>query len=87
MIDAEIELVMDPGGIDVAQQRERLVDQIVVIEQAAARFFVVIAPQHLVGDGDSAAERSRQITARRRSQQRANAVLFRVQALDQARHP
>ena len=60
MIDAEVELVMNPGGIDAGEQRERLVDQIVVIEQAAARFLVVIARQHGVGDGD---QRRRTIAA------------------------
>ena len=44
MIDAEIELVMNPGGIDAGEERERLVDQIFIIEQAAARLLVVIAP-------------------------------------------
>ena len=51
MIDAEIELVMHPGGVDVGQQRQRLVDQVVVIEQAAALF--------LGGDSASAPHRRR----------------------------
>src|SRR5579885_1191896 len=46
MIDAEIELVVHPGGIDIGEEVERLVDQIVVIEKAAARFFVVVARQN-----------------------------------------
>jgi len=31
VVDAEIELVMHPGGFDVAQERQRLVDQIVIV--------------------------------------------------------
>src|SRR5271169_773288 len=31
MIDAEIELVMHPGCIDIGEKRQRLVDQVVVI--------------------------------------------------------
>ncbi len=50
MIDAEIELVMHPGGIDVVQQRQRLVDQVVIIEQAAAALLGGIAGQDRVGD-------------------------------------
>src|SRR5580693_537212 len=34
MVDAEIELVVNPGGVDIAQQRERFVDQTVIIDQA-----------------------------------------------------
>ena len=60
MIDAEIELVMNPGGVDVGQKRQRLVDEIVVIEQAAARLFLLITRQHSVSDDD---ERSAAITA------------------------
>ena len=40
VVDAEIELVVHPGGIDVAQQRQRLVDEVVVVEQPAALFFL-----------------------------------------------
>ena len=77
MIDAEIELVVNPGGIDAGEQRQRLVDQIVVIEQAAARLLVLVAPQNRVGDGE---QRRRTIAADHGAQaiqQRANAGLFR----------
>ena len=68
VVDAEIELVVHPGGIDVAQQRQRLVDEIVVVEQPAALLFLagsVPAPRRRWCS--SAALRSRQATARRRS--------------------
>ena len=84
MIDAEIELVMHPGGIDAGKKRERLVDQIVVIEEATARLFVLIACQHGVGDVSSAAERSRQVTARRRS---SNAQTRTCSALSRSTKP
>ena len=41
VVDPEIELVVHPGGIDVAEQIEGLVDEVVVIEEAAA---VLLAP-------------------------------------------
>ncbi len=43
MIDAEIELVMHPGRIDIGEERQRLVDQVVIIDEAAALFLAVIA--------------------------------------------
>ena len=52
MIDAEIELVVNPGGVDAVEQRQRLVDQVVVIEQATPRLLLPVAPQNGVGDGD-----------------------------------
>ena len=52
VVDAEIELVVHPGGIDVAQERQRLVDEIVVVEQSAALLFLQVALQHLIGDGE-----------------------------------
>ena len=52
MIDAEIELEMDPGGIGVAQQIERLVDQVIVIDQPAALLLVAVTLQHFRSDGD-----------------------------------
>src|SRR6202034_2844836 len=51
-IDAEVELVVHPGGIGlVGQKRQRPVDEIVVIEQPAALLLVRIPLQHLVGHG------------------------------------
>ena len=51
VIDAEIELVMHPGGIDIVQERERLVDQIVIVEQPAARLLGRVAGQHCIRHG------------------------------------
>ena len=52
MVDAEIELVEHPGGGRAREQRQRLVDQVVVIEQRAAFLFVAIARNHFRRDGD-----------------------------------
>ncbi len=42
MIDAAVELVMHPAGRDLVQHRKRLVDQIVIVEQAALVLFAAI---------------------------------------------
>ena len=76
VVDAEIELVMHPGGIDVAQERQRFVDEIVVVEQSAALFFLHVAIQHLVGDGE---QRRAAVAAGHGAaafEQRADAFLF-----------
>ncbi len=52
MIDAEIEFVVNPGGIDIAEKLQRLVDQIVVIDESAAFLLVFIALQDLMNDGE-----------------------------------
>ena len=52
MIDAEIELVVNPGGVRAGEKCQRLIDQIVVIEQATPRLFFPITRQNSVGDGD-----------------------------------
>ena len=84
MIDAEIELVMHPGRIDVGEERQRLVDQVVIIEQAAALLLVGVARQHLVSDGE---ERGAAVAAGDGAaafEQRADALLLRAQPLDKA---
>ena len=50
VVDAEIELEMNPGCFEVVEQLQRLVDQIVVIEQAATAFLGGIAGQDRIGD-------------------------------------
>jgi hypothetical protein len=60
MVDAEVELVMNPGGVDIAEKRERLVDQIVVIDEAAAILLALITAQNLVQNGE---QRGRAIPA------------------------
>src|SRR5262245_21503546 len=57
MIDAEIELVQHPSsrrasGGGIAKQRERLIDQVFVVEQAAAFFLGAITVNHGGGDCD-----------------------------------
>ena len=42
---------MHPGGVDVVEKRQRLVDQIVVVEQSTAFFLLRVTPQHRVDDG------------------------------------
>ena len=55
MVDAEIELVEHPGGGRAREQFERLVDQVVVIEQRASLFFACVARDYFGGDGDQRA--------------------------------
>ncbi len=52
MIDAEIELVVHPGGFDAGEQRAGLLDQVVVIEQAAAVLLGAKAGNDGARDGD-----------------------------------
>ena len=52
VIDAAVELVVHPGGALLAQQRQRLVDQVVVVEQAAPVLLGVVARDHRVRDGE-----------------------------------
>ena len=57
-----------PRRHDAGEQRQRLVDQVVVIEQAAALFLARVARDHVVGDGEQAPRCGRgRSTARRRS--------------------
>ncbi len=42
MIDAAVELVMHPAGRNAVQHRQRLVDQIVIVEQAALLLLAAI---------------------------------------------
>ena len=42
MIDAAVELEMHPAGGDAVQHRQRLVDQVVIVEQAAFLFFAAV---------------------------------------------
>ena len=85
MVDAEIELVVHPGGIDVAQERKRLVDQVVIVEQAAAFLLGRVAPQHRVDDGE---ERAAAVAADHGVAPLENltdAALLGVEKLDQPR--
>ncbi len=43
VIDAEIELVMHPGRLDVGEQSQAFCDQVVVIEQAAVLLLAAVA--------------------------------------------
>ena len=60
VIDALIELVMDPGGSILAKKRERLVDQVVIVEESAAILGRLVVRDHGVRDRD---QRARAVTA------------------------
>ena len=55
VVDAEVELVEDPGRRRPREQRQSLVDQILVVEQGAAFFFLAVALDHVRRDGDERA--------------------------------
>ena len=81
VVDAEIELVEHPGGRRAAEQLNRLVDQVVVIEQRAALFFAPVARDHVGRDGD---ERAGALARGERAfalEQLADALLLGEQAL------
>ena len=52
VIDAEIELVMDPRRIDIGEQVQCFFDQVVIIDQSAPLFLMTITGQHIVGDAE-----------------------------------
>src|SRR5580693_1945523 len=51
VIDAEIQLKMHPGRIDIGEKLQRLVDQVIVIEKATALLFFGVARDDRVHDG------------------------------------
>ena len=67
MIDAAVELVMHPAGGAAIQHRQRLVDQIVVVEQAAFLLLAPVIRRRRGRDLQQRLVRSRVVTARRRS--------------------
>ena len=76
VIDAEVELVQHPGGGGAREQVQRLVDQVLVVEQAAPVLFAAVAIDHFGGDGD---ERARALARGNRAlatEQAADAVLL-----------
>ena len=87
MIDAEVELVVDPGRIDVGEKLQRLVDEIVVIEKPAARLLVVITRQHRMRDSQQRGGAVAADDGAPAIQQRADAALFRGQPLKEVWHP
>ena len=83
MMDAAVELVVHPGGGDVVEQVERLVDQVFVIEQAAAVLLGAEAGDHRVSDGE---QRGAAVTRLERTSvphQRPDAVALLMQPLAQ----
>ncbi len=85
MVDAEVELVVHPGGIDVAQQLQRLVDEIVVIKQPAALFLAGVARQHIVGDGEQRFAAAAAGDGALPFHERADAALLGAEPFDQCR--
>ncbi len=84
MVDAEIELVEHPGRRGVAEQRERAVDQVVVIEHAAPHLGRAIALDHFMRDGERARGCGRGIRRRAAVSSRAQ---MRALLLLQSLHP
>ena len=52
VMDAAVELVVHPGGGHVVEQVERLVDQVLIVEQPAPVLLGAEALDHRVGDGE-----------------------------------
>ena len=50
MVDAAVELVMHPARGDTVQHRQRLVDQIVIVEQAALLLLAPVIGRRCSGD-------------------------------------
>ena len=83
MVDAAIELVMHPARRDALKHVQRLVDQIVIVEQAA---FQLLAPVIRRRGGGDVQQRLGAVAGRQRAaplDQRADADAFR---LERARH-
>ncbi len=81
VVDALVELVVHPGRPVLAEQVQRLVDQVVVVEQPAPVLRPLVAGDHGIGDGD---ERRGAVAAGDRLAtlpQRYQARLFLSQAL------
>ena len=85
MVDAEIELVVHPGGALLAEQAQRLVDQVVVVEQAAPVLLGAIARDHLGRDRDQRGGALARLDRAAARDQRAHALLLGHQALEQSR--
>src|SRR4029079_11548616 len=60
VVDALVELVMHPGSAVFTQQGERLVDQIVVVEESAPVLRALVTGDHGISDGQ---ERGRPVAA------------------------
>ncbi len=82
VVDPEVELVQHPGGGGAREQFEGLVDEVVVIQEAAAVLLAAIAADHFVGDGD---QRARALACGQRTlaaEQAADAILLRLQTIE-----
>src|SRR6185312_6300728 len=66
-------------------QRQRLVDQVLVVEQAAPILLVLVAPQHGVGDGQQRAGALAAVGSATAREQRTDARLFGLKSCEQAR--
>ena len=85
MIDAEIELVENPGRRHVAKQFQRLFDQIVIVEEPAPLFLAPVTLADCLGDRH---QRLRAFARRHRAaalQQGADALLLGDQPVEQVR--
>ena len=84
MVDAEVELVVNPGGVDIAQERKRFVDQSVIVDQAAAFLFALITLQDVVNDDQQGGRAIPAYDGAPPLQKRANPTLLGHQSFDQA---
>ena len=85
VVDAEIELVENPGGGRAPEQLDRLVDQVVIVEQRAALFLVFVAADDVGGDGDQRAGAVARGDGALARQQGADAVLFALEPVEPVR--
>ncbi len=76
---------MHPGGVDVVQKRQRLVDQVVVVEQSAALFLLRVAAQHRIDDGEQRAAAIAADHGVAAFENCADALLLAGEQFDQAR--
>ncbi len=85
VIDALVELVMHPGCPILAEKRESLVDQVVIVEEPAPILCRLIARDHGIGDGDEGAGAVAAGDGFAAFQERQKARLFRVQPIGELR--
>jgi len=83
VVDAAVELVVHPGGALVLEQVERLVDQIVVIEQPAPVLLGAEAGDDRIGDGEQRAAAVAGLDGALALDQPPDAVALLVQPLAQ----
>src|ERR1700689_2581550 len=87
MVDAEIELVVHPGGFHAVEERAGLLDQVVVVQEAAAVLLGAKACDDGARDGDERRGAIAGLGGAPARQQAAYARLLGDEALRQGRIP